>query len=264
MIATDASELTYAAYQERQHREVTREGLFLRAARLSGTDKFRRVDGHWQSRPYVGHAVVSMLAGVPENEALQLRLEACQQALVGELADPALLFPLPPASFHQTVANTLSGEAHQRLVVERDLARVYPRRVTDVFSEFTPPLAMDPLRMRMIGLALFGSALGVLGVFEHEGYFRRILLFRDQFYGHPLIRDMGVRRTRPFIGHITLAYVGESPDDGQRRQLVNALDRLNAEYFPCAGDFILRQAELRAYDHLAEFRALPGLAQYPL
>jgi hypothetical protein len=264
MLASTEIELSFAAYNERQHHEVSRAGLVERAATLRPGEKFSFQGGLWQPEPYVGHAVVSMVDGVPANAPLRERLRSLQNELCFGLSDPSALYLLPGESFHQTVANTLSDEKHRRLVIERGLAAEYPSLVTGAFGDLPPSRGTESLTMRMIGLSIFSTAIGLLGVFESPEDFNRVLHFRDHFYGHERIGNLGIRRTRPFIGHITLAYIERVLNDEERRRLVDVVSGLNHVITAWAPRFHLPHAELRAYPHLAEFNPFPKLPVYRL
>lgn len=263
MLATAETELTFAAYQERQHHEISPGGLRARAALAAPGGRARFERGAWTPLPYPGHAVVAMADAAPANARLAGELRAIQRELGAALGDPAALYPLPAASFHQTIANTLSDARHRRLVVERGLAAGYPASVAGVFAGIPPQFACQPLALRLIGLGIFRTALGVLGVFDAEEDFERVLRFREHFYRHPRIAQLGIRRTRPFIGHVTLAYLEKPLADGERTRLAEAAAAINRSLDGRAMRFELRQAELRAYDHLAEFKPLPGLPAFP-
>jgi hypothetical protein len=266
MLTATEMELSFAAYQARQHHEVSLEGLADRAARLAPGGKFRFADGTWHPQPYPGHAVVAMVEGVAANGPLADRLRWMQHELIHGFPARDAVYLLPPASFHQTVANTLSDEKHQRLVVDRGLAGSYARQVTDVFAELppSPSILTTPVSLRLAGLGIFSTAIGALGVFDHEHDFRRVLHFRDHFYGHERIASLGIRRTRPFIGHATIAYLERPLTSSERDRLVDVVAGLNRVIATRDIRFHLPHAELRAYDHLAEFKALPGLPVYRL
>lgn len=266
MFTATAMELSFAAYQARQLHEVSLEGLTERAARVAPGGKFRLTDGTWEPQPYEGHAVVGMVEGVAANAPLADRLSWMQHEITHGFPERDALFFLPPASFHQTLANTLSDEKHRRLVVDRGIAATYPRQVADVFAELppSPSILTTPVSLRMVGLGIFSTAIGALGVFDHEHDFRRVLHFRDQFYGHARIAELGIRRTRPFIGHATVAYIERPLTAAERDRLVDVVAGLNRVIATRDIRFHLPHAELRAYDHLSEFKALPGLPVYSL
>ena len=264
MLATTEMELSFAAYQERQLHEISAAGLTARAQKLSRAGQFRFHGGRWTPEPYVGHAVVTMVETAAENAPLVEPLRDLQRALLEGFPDDGVLYPLPAGSFHQTIANTLSDEKHQRLVVDRGLSTGYPGIVTSTFGEFPSTFPGEPPTMRLVGVSLFRTAIGLLGIFNREEGFHRVLNFRDRFYNHPRVADLGIRRTRPFIGHITLAYVERELDVAARARLVEVVTSINRTLALRDLHFHLPVAELRAYDHLAEFKPLPGLPRYRL
>jgi hypothetical protein len=259
MLASTDTELSWLAYQERQHHEITRPRVAERAASMRPGGKFRFHAGHWRPEPYVGHALASMVDGFAGNAALRPQLEALQAELSYAVADPSALYLLPSDSFHQTVANTLSADNHRHFVIERGLEDDYPRLVTETLGDLPEPHGREPVCLRLIGLGIFSTAIGALGVFDRESDFQRVLAFRDNFYGHDRIGNLGIRRTRPFIGHVTLAYIEAPLDDAGRDRLVDTVDSLNRLIATREFHFRLPRVELRAYSHLAEFRPLPGL-----
>ena len=264
MLAASEMELSFSAYQERQLHEISPAGVSARATKLRPAEQFAYRNGTWTPNPYIGHAVVTMVASTPSNAPLVTALTSIQNGLVERLAAPSALYPLPVASFHQTIANTLSAEKHQRLVVDRGLVADFPGIVTHTFADIPAASAREPLTMRMVGLSIFGTALGLLGVFDREEGFHRVLHFRDHFYGDARLADLGIRRTRPFIGHITLAYIERDLDDPTRARLVDLVISINRELSLHNLQFHLPAAELRAYPHLAEFNPFPGLPQFRL
>ncbi len=261
MPTTSPEELSFDAYQERQLHEITPAGLAARAAKLRASGRFQWNGRGWTPTPYNGHAVLATMDAAAENADAIRVLAAARDDLIAGLGRPHALYPLPAESFHQTIANTLSAEKYERLVVERGLEAAYPARVADVLGELdrSDGPAVDAPALRLVGLALFGGAVGALGVFYTEAAFERVLGFRDHFYGHADIVALGIRRTRPFIGHVTLAYLESEPGDSERARLVAVIGEINRGLARRELLFAMPRAELRAYDHLAEFRALPGL-----
>ncbi len=252
-------ELTYSEYEARQRQELSLGGLEARAEKLAPAGRFDFRGGSWEPAPYCGYAVVTMVDDRPEHRPLLETVERIQEQLARIVAEPGSLFSLPRSSFHQTIANTLSAERYREHVVEKGLESDYPSRITSAFGEFPSPHGSPPVVMQMRGLAIFGQALGLLGTFSTESEFQRILRFRDWFYGAPAITELEVRRTRPFIGHITVAYLERSLALDERRRLASSVDGINQALGAEPPVFHLERAELRAYSHLAEFHALAAL-----
>jgi hypothetical protein len=120
----------------------------------------------------------------------------------------------------------------------------------------------NPLAMKMIGLSIFGTALGVLGVFENEADYQRILHFRSGFYSDRGLAALDVRMTRPFIGHITLAYIETDLTGEQRQQLAAAVHALNGQLKEVEPIFSISSTGLRRYEDLSAFRRKDGFPRY--
>lgn len=263
------TDLSFSDYTARQFHEVEAEQLHRRAQAVEPSGHYR-LNGHgWEPQPYPGFAVVSMVAEEPANGQLPGVLEAVQAALWEHCPWRESLYFLPASSFHQTVANTLSEEKYVENIARPGLEGLYPRRVGEAFARIEAAraaagaprtdrpghgAALGPLPMQLIGLSIFGTALGVLGIFEKEESYQRVLRFREAFYGDAAVRAFGVKRTRPFIGHVTLAYIETALTAVQREELAAAAYGINQTMFAERPVFHLAPADLRRYEHLSEFR----------
>jgi hypothetical protein len=266
-----SADLAFGEYTRRQFRELEPEQLHRRASSLEPSGHYRRNGHSWIPQPYPGFAVVSMMSEEPANVGLAGVLESVQAALWEHCPWGESLYFLPASSFHQTVANTLSGDRFVEHIARPGLEGEYPKRLGEAFARIPGRVAPGawsggptpaPLPMELIGLSIFGTALGVLGVFEEEESYRHILRFRSAFYEDPVVEAFGVRRTRPFIGHVTLAYVETNLTSVQREELASAVHSLNQTLFAQRPVFYLAPAELRRYDHLSEFRRRADYPRY--
>ena len=265
MASVDTSavaELTYHEYQQRQLLEVTEDQLRYRAGQLRKADHFAYAGGQWHHLPYEGYAVVSMVDTNPGNDDVSPRLRAMQERIAAGFDRPDAFFSLPADSFHQTVANTLSAERYHNHVVTAGLTNEYPALVSGAFSQLPQATETTPIRMRLVGLSLFSSAVGMLGTFDEERDFDRILRFREQFYADEPLRALTVRRTRPFIGHITLAYFGSLLSEAEKKRLVSTCATINDALNREPLFFTVSTTELRSYQHLAHFETRPGYPVY--
>jgi hypothetical protein len=111
--------------------------------------------------------------------------------------------------------------------------------------------------MKLIGLSIFNTAIGVLGVIESESEYQKIISFRSQFYSDPQLISIDVRMTRPFIGHITIAYIEQELDVLEKTKLATVVNVMNERLNHAAYYFQISSTELRRYHHLAEFKKEP-------
>ena len=260
-----AEELTFEHYTKRQHYEVSRSGLHSRAEKVKASDKFKNHHGVCEKMPYPGYAVVSMVNNNPGNEKLFEQLKRLQAELKYHLGNSNNLYGLPAHSFHQTVANTLSSYRYEKHIKQTGIEREYPTIIQRAFEQIMlSDVLSEPIEMKMIGLSIFGAAIGILGIFENETNFKRIIDFRNSFYAVPELNNLDIRRTRPFIGHITLAYLDGAFGPKERQLLAEVCDQLNREHFNSQSQwfFKISKTELRSYEDLSTFHARPHYPEY--
>ncbi len=257
------ADLSLEDYMARQFRELEPGRLLERAMDARPSGNFRYSGAGWAPQPYPGYAVVSMVAEDPGNGRLPDALQAVQAELLRLCPWEGALYALPAASFHQTVANTLSEERFLRHIVRPGLEPGYPDLVAEAFERM-PVRPVRELPMRLVGLSIFGTALGVLGVFEHAADYRRVLDFRSAFYADAALQSMDIRMTRPFIGHITLAYIEADLTARQREELAAAVHQINRSAGDAMPAFDLALAGLRRYQYLSAFLREEDYPQYHL
>jgi hypothetical protein len=255
-------DLSFDEYTRRQYRELTPDKLLERALSVRPSGNYRYNGAGWEPQSYPGFAVVSMVDENPGNESVVTVLRAMAAGLMERCPWEGSIYLLPADSYHQTVANTLSEKRFLDHIVDAGLEGEYPGMVEKAFSRIAPTAQAQPLAMKMIGLSIFGTALGVLGVFENVADYQRILHFRSGFYSDPGLAALDVRMTRPFIGHITLAYIEADLTGEQRQQLAASVHALNGQLKEVEPVFHLSSTGLRRYEDLSAFRWKEGFPRY--
>jgi hypothetical protein len=256
------TELDYTAYLERQLQAITPESVVEQAWKVRASGNFRFINGSWTPQEYKGFAVVSMVDNNPGNAIFQGQLAALQQELISRLDQPSVYYPLPVESFHQTVANTLSDHRFKQQLVATGKLPSFPQIVADTFTAMPVAPGSHPVSMRMVGFSVFGSSIGLLGVIDDPADYARILQFREQIYGNAALAALDVKRTRPFIGHVTLLYVEQTLDVAGRQQLAEVVNTLNQELPSLT--FQLSHATLCYYDDLSLFQPVKNVPEIKL
>jgi hypothetical protein len=262
------TDLSFDEYTRRQYRELAPDKLLERAMAVRPSGNYRYNGAGWEPLPYPGFAIISMADENAGNELLVTVLRAMATGLTERCPWEGSIYLLPADSYHQTVANTLSEKRFLDHVVGAGLEGEYPGMVEKAFLRIAPAAGaggaagsakgMEPLAMKMIGLSIFGTALGVLGVFENAADYQRLLHFRSGFYSDPGLAALDVRMTRPFIGHITLAYIETDLTGERRQQLAAAVHALNGQLKEVEPIFSISSTGLRRYDNLSVFRRKDG------
>lgn len=260
-LPAEVTELDYNSYQSRQYEEISRMGLENRSASLRPGGRASWDGKRWTPVPYPGFAMQAMLQSSANRDSLCLELQDIQHRIVSSVERAGALYPLPPSSFHQTVANTFSDDRLRIHLVDKGLENDFPKRIERALASWrAPEPSGPPPAMRLIGVSLFRTAVGLLGVFEKREHFERIIRFRNFFYGAPELVEVGLRRTRPFIGHVTLAYLESDLTVPEKQQLIDAICSVNERIRARSLFMEMPSAALHRYDDLSRF--IPHLS-YP-
>jgi hypothetical protein len=246
-------DLSFDDYNKRQVYEISAERNKERALEARPAGNFIYKNDGWQPQEYEGFAVVSMLDENPGNEPLTTRLIEIQKELSLNLSPRTAFYQLPPQSFHQTVANTLSADRLKQHILYAGLEQTYPSIVAKALNNIPSTEGEALIRMKMAGLSIFGTAIGILGVFEDEEDYNHIVNFRSAFYANEQLAKLDVKMTRPFIGHITLTYIEQNLIKNQKEHLAGVIREINESLAIEDNYFNIAVTGLRRYHHLADF-----------
>ncbi len=255
----------FDVYEKHQWFEINPLRIIEKSEQTKRGNKFlyNPVSSAWESIEYKGYAIVSMLNENAGNELAIRTIYNLQSKLLESLDNELFFYPLPEESFHQTIANTHSSDRFERYIAQTGKETQYPKMVAEVFKNATE-ISTEPLKMNLIGLSVFDTSIGILGVFANEYDYNRILHFRNLFYEHDLMKQMEIKMTRPFIGHITLGYIENRLNHLEAKLLANCVNEINETLTNKALDVNIGFTGLRKYEHLAVFNREPNFPQYHL
>ncbi len=150
---------------------------------------------HFKPVPYPGCTVLAI--------PYPCRDLAYMADLQGKLVEASEEFaPVPVDTFHMTIADLVAGEKYESLGARRRnqlLARA---------SELAASWNCGTLiRARICGLSAFPGVVVALVDFESASDYQKVIQLRSAIYGDGQLREFGVTREFPFVGHVTLGYV---------------------------------------------------------
>ena len=251
---TDIADFPFFEYNQRQKFELSADRIRERALDVKPSGNFIYNRQMWQPNEYEGFAIISMLNENEENESLTKRLVEIQKELQYNLTPTYGFYNLPAESFHQTIANTLSADRFKNNILNKGLEAKYPDLINEAFNSLELEAFDYSIGMKILGLSVFGTAIGALGIFENEEEYSRIINFRKGFYSNPQLNELDIKMTRPFIGHITLTYIEQSLNKNQKDQLAIVLNEINETLENERNYFNINTTGLRRYHHLSEFK----------
>jgi hypothetical protein len=255
-------ELTWNEYRRHVHNVVTPESIAARAADIRSGGKFAYAEGGWSPISYPGTAIVSMMNEDSDDDGLVGALRPIRDALGGATEAPDAIYCLSEASYHQTLANTFSDERYRNYVVEPGHAETFPQRIAHAFDAMPATVKGSPVELRLIGISIFQTCIALVADVPNASDYERILAFRDGVYGFESLKEIGLERTRPFLGHVTLAYFGRGFTDEESRALVETVNALNESIALQPITFAITSTALRWYDDLSAFQTRPGFPSF--
>lgn len=252
----------YAEYQSRQRFAIGVDNIYKQSDLLRNSGQFIFDGENWVRNSYNGFAIVSMVRDNPSNQELMEVLRTVSDVLDQQLNQNETYYILPEESYHQTIANTLSEQRYFENIVDKGRFFEFPGIVRDAFRKIQLDERSIPMKMNMIGLNVFGTCIALLGEFMLEDDFNSVINFREQFYNDPKLGSLDVKWTRPFVGHITLAYLGREISAKERLLLANTINDINSSIDFSQAVFNIDKTELRSYSDLSCFNSRPGYPEY--
>jgi hypothetical protein len=255
------TDFAFDDYQARQQSAISFDNIQKQSRILKCSDSFVFEEDEWVINPYRGFAVVSMVNNNPGNRDLKNTLTIINDYINEQLNRRETYFLLPSDSYHQTIANTLSEKRYIENLEKKGIVNIFPDMTGKAFSRISLGERSHLLKMNMIGLNIFGTCIALLGIFKAEEDFNMIRNFRNQFYNDPDLNEVDVKWTRPFVGHITLAYLGREINMNERTELANTIHDINTTIDFTNAVFHIANTELRSYTDLSCFQSKPD---YPV
>ncbi|MBD2775733.1 DUF1868 domain-containing protein [Iningainema tapete] len=190
--------------------------------------------------------------------AFYAQLQSYQQQL---LSHPLLDFivPVPPASFHVTLADLIWDNAYRDACAQNPQFEVQLRSCfTQIFQECQQSMTQaSPIRWQMLGLIVMPRAIGVCLVPQDESSYEQIVNLRRTIYQNPQLIALGIEQHYHFTAHVTLGYFGKIASSLDRDRLCGILSDLNQQWLLNPLPFAINSAELRKFDDMTRYYREP-------
>ena len=248
----DENYQTYLNRVARQTLPVTYESLL---QHIQESPKFQpHPDGGRKAVPFPGYTVITPpWEEDSKNSTFYQNLKTCQDELLQQL--PNLIVPVPPSSFHLTLADLIWDSAY------RDAVSHNPDFEVQLHSEIAKSFEQcknsstsgNPIRWQLLGLIVMPRAIGVCLAPKDESAYERILQLRRAIYQNSGLIALGIEQQYLFNAHITLGYFGEISPDLDRDRLSQILSELNNQWLENPQELLVEQADLRKFDDMTRY-----------
>lgn len=194
------------------------------------------------------------------NFAFYSQLQSYQQQLLELPIGSDLIIPVPPDSFHLTLADLIWDSAY------RDASKTNPdfetqlrSCFTDIFQQYQNSVTSKNLpKWQMLGLMLMPRAVAVCLVPLNNDSYEQIVNLRRAIYQNPQLMALGIEQQYNFTAHVTLGYFGEISLDLNRVKFASMLSELNQKWTENLPEFIINRVELRKFDDMTNYYREPN------
>lgn len=252
---------TYQIYLNRVMRMTLPETYRSQAQHIQESPKFspRPDQPGRQAAPFPGYTVITPPG--PEdthNAALYLRLKTYQQEILEKLGEGRFV-PIPPESFHLTLADLIWDASYRHAAEKLDFEQRLQHQIGQSFQHSRAVASEGkPIRCQVVGLMVMTRAIAISLVPPAEVDYDRLVKFRRSVYQNHELIGLGIEQQYYFTPHITLGYFGEIGPEQEREALGSAFDELNQHWLEGdAQEFWVHRAELRKFDDMTRYYRQP-------
>ncbi|MBD2692173.1 DUF1868 domain-containing protein [Anabaena catenula] len=251
----------YQTYLNRVARMMLPEFYRTQVQHIQESSKFQSNSGIREPAPFPGYTLITPPAGEDtENAAFYSQIETYQRSLLELPVNSDLIVPVPPASFHLTVADLIWDHAfHHATQKNPQFAEELNSCLGDLFKQHqeSRTKAANPISWQMLGLLVMPRAIGVCLVPKDERSYEEIIQLRRLIYQNRKLMGLGIEQHYNFTAHITLGYFGEIPAEPDRIELSTMLSELNQQWLLNFPEILINRVELRKFDNMTHYYRQP-------
>jgi len=249
----------YQTYVERVARLTRPETYRAQLANIQQSPKFARGDSGVVPVAFPGYSVLSPPAAEDlENSRFYRAVATVQKRLLAQWGE--LLVPVPPESFHLTVADLIWADAYRdALATNPDFTEQLRAEIAASFATFEDSAGRGPLAWQGLGVLVRPRAIAIALLPKDEDAYVRLLALRRSLYQNRRLLELGIEQQYHYTAHVTMGYFGAIPPDLDRAALAAEVSAITDEWFE--GDppvLTVRQAELRHFADMTRFERHRG------
>ena len=162
------------------------------------------------------------------NSNFYSKVENLQQEL-NQFIDSGLIIPLPPPSFHFTIADLIWDSSYQQAVAENpNFSDQLREQIKNSFSQYRDiQRQFASIEWQLYGIAIRPRAIIVCLAPKNQESYQAIMELRSCIYQNPGLMALRIEQQYDFTGHITLGYFGEITENLNRDLLSGTIAKIN-------------------------------------
>lgn len=190
-----------------------------------------------------------------KNNEFYEQLKLLQEQLLEKLPTDFLI-PVPPESFHLTIADLIwDNDYRAALNKNPNFSTELVDSINESFQEFKLEYStVHPLKCKLLGLTIFPRALVVSLVPEKEFTYNQVISLRRCLYQNSHLIGLGIEQQYNFSAHITLGYFSDIPNNLEPDYLVSIFDDFNQQWVDQESPTLtINRVELRHFKDMISY-----------
>ena len=254
---------TYQAYINRVAQLTSPTAFSAQIQMIQQSPKF--VDG--QATSFPGYSVITPPSNEDQiNQEFYSKVKLIQQQLLEQI-ESDLIIPLPPESFHLTLADLIWGNSYQHAVEENaEFEDNLRSQISHSFQQYQSlGQEFNNIQWQLWGLSIRPRAImACLAPKDQESY-DAILNLRHCIYQNKDLIGLGIEQQYDFTAHITLGYFNEIAADLNRSQICIIISQI-ADHLLDGEPAIIKivRGELRKFDNMIDYYRQADWSTIPL
>ena len=196
------------------------------------------------------------------NTEFYTHLETLQKELQQKI-DSDLLVPLPPETFHLTLADLIWENAYSQAVEEDvNFEQKLRKELKAIFQQYQQVIDVtQPVAWQLLGLVIRPRAIVACLVPKDRESYDLIIQLRRSIYQNETLMGLGIEQQYDYTAHVTLGYFGEIDNDRVKDNLSNIISEINDRLME-TGEKILtiHQVQLHKFDNMIHYYREPDWA----
>lgn len=199
---------------------------------------------------YPGYSIMEMFDKENCSPEMHQFLKSSQQALQ-DIEEQFGLYVLPESSWHSTIANLLSGDKYINNILNTGMNGSFSNYVAKSFMKI-PVQENSGAIIKLEGIGFMKTCIVAYYSMPFENHYQQLINFRKSVYSVDTLTQLGIGCTRPFLGHITLAYFVKNLTERETEEINNVIKKLNSSDFQNLFGKMM-EFQLRKYKDLTNF-----------
>lgn len=193
-----------------------------------------------------------------QNSTFYTQLQTSQEQLSQQLQP--LIAPVPPASFHLTLADLIWDSGYREAIRENPQFETQLQKfIEESFRQYQQTSSSrGSVCWQLLGLTVKPRSIDVCLVPKDENSYEQVLELRRAIYQNASLISLGIQQQYYFTAHVTLGYFSTIPPDLDRDRLYNILLALNDQWLESEPQMLqIYQGQLRKFDDMMHYYRQP-------